>query len=229
MNFSQEMACLRQVLTDTGVYNFDGQAGGETVPGRKKSINEKIVFNTLELKEEDDGASLNELRVVNVCAGALALKPDHCCVQMFKPGRWNKACDYLLFVEVGGVKHALFIELKSAIPRRSVGGVLRYTCEDARKYGMQLLGADALLDYFTNVVSRQNPLEFPRRNFMEDYKRHYVILYNHLKDEGDGKMNSFALSSTGGKPSKWAFMEGFRVGTKQVVNGETIRVEDLIA
>jgi len=72
---------------------------------------------TVALSEDGPDARLTKLYVTDVSPDGITLKLDVFGIHFFHANTLNKLCDYVILTEHDGQKYAVFIDLKSSLPR----------------------------------------------------------------------------------------------------------------
>ena len=141
------------------------------------------------LNESSEFARLTEIRLCDVDAESLVLKPDRFWIQYFADKTWGKACDYLVLTVHNKVKYAIFIDLKTKIaeqPKSENYEELTYASDFNKGIVWQMIGADAFLDGMVDVLLKRTlkacadtPANKRRAAAHElaKYRRRYLVLY----------------------------------------------------
>ena len=172
----------------------------------------------LEMRESGDNATLTKVYVTEIPDEALVLKPDNFNIHMFKSGKWNKACDYLILAHEDRNSYAFFIELKSSLndkPDQNDSLLVLESKEDKGK-ARQFEGAVALFDYISMLVRKEyNNTE------LDDFQKCRLIIYDSIKPRSPMQSN---IRLTSGHRNKSADIK-----TLQVHDAATICFSRLIA
>lgn len=158
---------------------------------------------TIDLKESHNNARLRTVTLTGLDAGSLILKPDNFWIQYYADNTWGKACDYLIFTLYNGKKYALFIDLKTKIASYpSSNNDLRFDTYFNKNIAWQMIGADAILDGFIDILYKKDVKARQITRIMKkgaakaalsDFKRRYLVLYKSV----DPSVESSAIPTKG--------------------------------
>jgi hypothetical protein len=216
------------------------------VPVAKSVLSETAHVKLEESQHENVNASLlKSVTLTDIDDESLVLKPDHFGIRYYRPGTWNKACDYLVLTSFDGARYAVFIDLKTSIGTEpDCEGRLAFRGA-AYDSGMiwQMLGADLLFDGLENAVYRTEchsagkntkrlsshvqSLVQRQKTALAKYKRRYVILYQTVKLRGNGTAGGISTTAAGLSPND-ASLES-PVYAFKVTNGESVRLGELLS
>ena len=254
----QELDVLDHLLADA-CFNIDREAlrlkktvmidAEKDLHKLKADITKDVLSDDylVELHEDQNlgirASLLDGVTITDLDKETLVLRPDHFSVQHYKAGTLNKACDYLILTSFNGERYALFIDLKTSIGREPNDGKLDFSGSDYDSNMVwQMIGADALLDNLTGVVSKrlryQGKLTGVRagshicelkkcaKTPLASYKRRYIILY--LKVVPHTNATQGGVRTTGVKIPYELCLES-EVCALQVSNNNKLKIGELIA
>lgn len=172
-----EIVTLTSILADS-VPHYREKPGGVYERDTTKDYSLLERSSPLTLQETAPEAELRVMPLDGVSPQGLCLKLDHFGIHCFKSKTGNKSCDYLVLTEDMHKKHALFIELKTALCENpDKYGYLSLTNEEDRDKAVQLNSGTARFDYVCTVIE-----VLSGKKMFQDYEKHHFVLYNKIKN-----------------------------------------------
>lgn len=198
----------------------------------KIQVEDDLVHNThiVMLNESSEFARLTKIRLCDVDAESLVLKPDNFWIQYFADKTWGKACDYLVLTVHNKVKYAIFIDLKTKIaeqPKSENYDELTYESDFNKGIVWQMIGADAFLDGMVDVLQKRTlkacadtstNKRLAAGHELAKYRRRYLVLYRSV----DAQLQSIHPTKVSLVPNAYSLEKPIR--TYCVSNGSNISI-----
>jgi hypothetical protein len=132
---------------------------------------------TVVLREQEATATLTEVYISGIPTDGFLLKLDACGIHFWKANTLNKLCDYVILTERHGQKYAIFIDLKSSLPRNPQEDTsLKIVDKNDLERVWQFNGGSLLFDYMAVGVAFHGGAPG-----LTTYKKCFFELYTQIK------------------------------------------------